>query len=152
MRKSFAINGPPSASGSASGASVEMLLREASPVLEAFGNAKTIRNDNSSRFGKYVAVQYDADNIIVGATSETYALFIPHPATPHVPHLHAAPSHRTFTPHLTSTAGATSESRARTAALPHQPSDPRPPCLARCRTWQLLARALARGRSERRRA
>ena len=56
-------------------ASVEVLLREASPVLEAFGNAKTIRNDNSSRFGKYVAVQYDgAEGIIVGASSETYLL------------------------------------------------------------------------------
>ena len=54
--------------------SVEVLLREASPVLEAFGNAKTIRNDNSSRFGKYVAVQYDASGIIIGASSETYLL------------------------------------------------------------------------------
>jgi len=53
---------------------VEALLREASPVLEAFGNAKTIRNDNSSRFGKYVAVQYDANSLIVGAASQTYLL------------------------------------------------------------------------------
>ena len=43
-------------------------------MLEALGNAKTIRNDNSSRFGKYVAVQYDADSIIIGASSETYLL------------------------------------------------------------------------------
>jgi myosin-5 len=68
----------PSAFGGGKGGgqvpAVEVLLREASPVLEAFGNAKTIRNDNSSRFGKYVAVQYDADSIIVGATSETYLL------------------------------------------------------------------------------
>ena len=53
---------------------MEALLREASPVLEAFGNAKTIRNDNSSRFGKYVAVQYDANSLIVGAASQTYLL------------------------------------------------------------------------------
>ena len=59
---------------SAEAVSVEVLLREASPVLEAFGNAKTIRNDNSSRFGKYVAVQYDSDSLIIGATSETCAL------------------------------------------------------------------------------
>ena len=54
--------------------SVEELLAEASPVLEAFGNAKTIRNDNSSRFGKYVAVQYDLLGGIVGAMTETYLL------------------------------------------------------------------------------
>ena len=54
--------------------SIEALLREASPVLEALGNAKTIRNDNSSRFGKYVAVQYGVNGGIVGAMTETYLL------------------------------------------------------------------------------
>ena len=54
--------------------SIEALLREASPVLEALGNAKTIRNDNSSRFGKYVAVQYGPNGGIVGALTETYLL------------------------------------------------------------------------------
>ena len=63
--------GAPTADGPLS---IEALLREASPVLEALGNAKTIRNDNSSRFGKYVAVQYGANGGIVGAMTETYLL------------------------------------------------------------------------------
>ena len=61
-------------SSAVTAAPMESLLREASPVLEAFGNAKTIRNDNSSRFGKYVTVQYSADGGIVGASNETYLL------------------------------------------------------------------------------
>ena len=74
--QSLAASFAPGSFGGAAGgkAPVELLLREASPVLEAFGNAKTIRNDNSSRFGKYVAVQYAADSIIIGASSETYLL------------------------------------------------------------------------------
>jgi myosin heavy subunit len=63
-------------SGTSDGApvAIESLLKEASPILEAFGNAKTIRNDNSSRFGKYVAVEYDAHGCIAGAATETYLL------------------------------------------------------------------------------
>lgn len=55
-------------------APIESLLRDASPVLEAFGNAKTIRNDNSSRFGKFVTVQYNLQGAIVGAVTQTYLL------------------------------------------------------------------------------
>ena len=54
--------------------SVSTRLLEANPVLEAFGNAKTARNDNSSRFGKLLKVQYKADGDIVGGELTDYLL------------------------------------------------------------------------------
>jgi myosin-5 len=44
------------------------------PLLEAFGNAKTLRNDNSSRFGKFVQLQYDKRALLIGAHTDTYLL------------------------------------------------------------------------------
>ncbi|KAJ9451352.1 Myosin-8 [Diplonema papillatum] len=49
-------------------------INQASPILEGFGNAKTVRNDNSSRFGKFMKVQFNEDGFLVGAFTIKYLL------------------------------------------------------------------------------
>lgn len=47
---------------------------ESTPILEAFGNARTIRNDNSSRFGKFIELQFKGTGSLIGAALDTYLL------------------------------------------------------------------------------
>ncbi len=57
-----------------SSSNLEQRILYANPVLESFGNAKTLRNNNSSRFGRWTEVIFDSHNQICGARTENYLL------------------------------------------------------------------------------
>ncbi|XP_050678764.1 unconventional myosin-Va isoform X2 [Leptidea sinapis] len=60
--------------GNASETQVERKVLASSPIMEAIGNAKTTRNDNSSRFGKFIEIHFDNEYRISGASMRTYLL------------------------------------------------------------------------------
>lgn len=60
--------------GGSSESQIEQKVLSSNPIMEAIGNAKTTRNDNSSRFGKYIEIEFNKKHAIIGASMRTYLL------------------------------------------------------------------------------
>lgn len=63
-----------STKGQSSSGNLEQRVLATSPLLEAFGNAQTTMNNNSSRYGKYLMMHFDLSGKVIGAMIKTYLL------------------------------------------------------------------------------
>lgn len=92
---------------------VETKIIQQNPILEAFGNAKTVMNDNSSRFGKFIDLKFGPQGTVTGADMSHYLLekarIVMQGLSAFRFCLGARQTHRFHQPH----------SRARRAKLPH---------------------------------
>lgn len=77
---------------------------QSNPILESFGNARTVRNDNSSRFGKFIEIQFTRSGNLMGASIEVYLL-------EKVRLLNQAPGERNYHVFYEILSGATAEDR-----------------------------------------